>query len=94
MLPSLSSRICNAIKSVNPIFRKQLKKLILDGRVWGTLSAEHFSYIQNLLPNCSLEGELAPDDCKDLKVGSINTFFKINGQVIIFIYYCYTAITG
>ncbi|VDK71257.1 unnamed protein product [Litomosoides sigmodontis] len=71
VLPNISSRICNAIESVNPIFRKQLRKLILDGRVWGTLSAEHFSYIQNLLPNCSLEGELAPSDCKDLKNRSI-----------------------
>lgn len=63
----LSSRICNAVESIHPILRKQLKKLILDGRVLGALSAEHFTYVQNLLPNCTLEAELAPDDCKDLK---------------------------
>ncbi|VDM09213.1 unnamed protein product [Wuchereria bancrofti] len=66
-IQDLSSQICNAIESIHPILRKQLKKLILDGRVWGALSAEHFAYVQNLLPNCTLEAELAPDDCKDLK---------------------------
>ncbi|VDO51711.1 unnamed protein product [Onchocerca flexuosa] len=63
----LSSNICDAIENVHPILRKQLKKLILDGRVWGALSADHLAYIHNLLPNCTFEAELAPDDCKDLK---------------------------
>ncbi|VDN92967.1 unnamed protein product [Brugia pahangi] len=66
-IQGLSSRICNAVESIHPILRKQLKKLILDGRVLGALSAEHFAYVQSLLPNCTLEAELAPDDCKDLK---------------------------
>uniref|UniRef100_A0A1I7W3L9 Doublecortin domain-containing protein n=1 Tax=Loa loa TaxID=7209 RepID=A0A1I7W3L9_LOALO len=68
---NLSSCICNAIESIRHNLRKQLKKLILDGRVWGALSAEHFAYVQNLLPDCTLEAELAPDDCKDLKYGRI-----------------------
>uniref|UniRef100_A0A915PWB6 Uncharacterized protein n=1 Tax=Setaria digitata TaxID=48799 RepID=A0A915PWB6_9BILA len=63
----LSSRICNAIEGVHPVVRKHLKKVILDGRVWGALSAEHFAYVQDLLLDCTFEAELAPDDCKDLK---------------------------
>ncbi|VDK85800.1 unnamed protein product, partial [Onchocerca ochengi] len=67
ILKQLSSSICDAIENVHPILRKQLKKLILDGRVWGALSAEHVTYIHDLLPNCTFGAELAPDDCKDLK---------------------------
>lgn len=68
MLNVSSSSIYAAVENVHPILLRRLKKLILDGRVWGSISAEHLKCLQEYMPACDFDAELAPDDCKDLKV--------------------------
>lgn len=62
------SVLINKLHSVYNAVGGHLERFILDVRVLGNLSMDDLSKLRDYMPNCRLEAQLGPEDCKYIDV--------------------------